>query len=72
MPELQILEHFGLHKIYPPSRDTFDYNVYISGTYKAPQIDVGNLLMQVLNCVILVTISTQSELFRSKGYIQFL
>ena len=60
--------HFGLRKIYPPHPDSFDYMAFISGNYDAPRLDNSNLLMQVLSCIIVVIISTQSELFRSNGY----
>jgi hypothetical protein len=72
IPDIPFLETFGLRKIYPPSQDTFDYDSYISGNYQPPQLDVSNLLMQILSCIIVVTISSQAELFKSKGYRNFL
>lgn len=66
------MEHFGLRKIYPPHSDSFDYAAFISGNYEPPRLNFSNLLMQLLNCVIMATISTQAELFKSKGYRHFL
>ena len=71
IPNYPVLEHFGLRKIYPPHPDSFDYTAFISGHYDAPSLNFSNLLMQILNCVIVCTISTQSELFKSKGYKSF-
>lgn len=66
------MDHFGLRKIYPPHPDSFDYSAFISGHYDAPKLNFSNFLLQVLNCVIVCVISTQSELFKSKGFKAFI
>lgn len=33
---------------------------------------MSNLIMQILNCVIVCMISTQAELFKSKGFHSFI
>lgn len=66
------MEHFGLRKIFSTGGRSFEYDAFISGNYEPPELDYGNLLMQIWSCIILVTVSTQSELFKSKGYISFL
>lgn len=66
------MEHFGLRKIFSIGGRSFEYDAFISGNYEPPTLNYGNLLMQIWSCIILVTVSTQSELFKSKGYISFL
>lgn len=72
--ELEFVDHIGMRKIYEKvPEDQFGYNQMITnpGTYYGFEINATNLLLQLLNCIVINLISTQSEIFTGEGFYRF-
>ena len=69
----------GIKKIWVTgdnNEDLFNYQTFMDSQgvddhANGLKIDVGNLMMQVLNCFIISIIMLQSEIFDSAGYQKF-
>lgn len=67
----------GFRKIWRNTYETaFDYNVLINSAenpveYHGLQLHWDSLMLQTLNCVMICSISLQSEIFSSWGYRKY-
>jgi len=68
------LEYLGWRKVYVYDINTLNYDYMVNNpdSYAGITLDIENAILQCLNCLIMCAISTQAEIFKSRGYEEFI